>query len=168
MHTILNYRYFYVYLQHHPEAIMNTELGVFISEESLYGDNEKLNYRCRAKWQPVFARLFSVDKRDSTLLYPLITAGATSMEKKLSTYAHHQLPGGIYWDPEPNIKDTLNKLEPSNDICESVLGLSNYLNTAIPNMHQMTRSNLIQVKKNKTILNGWMKYQRKIKKECWI
>lgn len=135
-------------LQHHPEAIMNKELRVFISEESLYGDNEKLNYRCRAKWQPVFARLFSVDKWDSTLLYPLITAGA---EKKLSTYAHHQLPGGIYWDPEPNIKDILNKLEPSNDICESVLGLNNYLNTAIPNMHQMTRSNLIQVKKNKTI-----------------
>ena len=69
------------------------------------------------------------------------------MEKKLFTYVHHQLPGGIYWDPEPNIKAILNKLEPSNDMCESILGLNDYLSMAIPNMHQVTRSNLIEVKK---------------------
>ena len=134
-------------LQHHPEAIMNKEHRVFISEKSLYGDNKKLNYRCRAKWQLVHARLFSVDTWDSTLLYPLIIAEATAMEKKLSTYAHHQLPGGIYWDPEPNMKSILNKLEPSNDICKSILCLNDYLSMAIPNMHQLTRSNLIEVKK---------------------
>ena len=63
----------------------------------------------------------------------------------------NQLPGGKYWDPEPAIKATLMKLKPSNDLCESILGLNDYLTTAIPNLHQMTRSNLIQVKKNKTI-----------------
>ena len=66
-------------------------------------------------------------------------------------YAQNQLPGGKYWDPDPAVKATLKKLKPSNDLCESILGLNDYLTTAIPNLHQMTRSNLIQVKKNKTM-----------------
>ena len=45
----------------------------------------------------------------------------------------------------------LSGLKPSNDLCESILGLSDYLVTAIPNLHQDARSNLNQVKKNKTI-----------------
>ena len=36
-------------------------------------------------------------------------------------------------------------------MCESILGLNDYLTTAIPNMHQMTRSNLVEMKKNKTM-----------------
>ena len=35
--------------------------------------------------------------------------------------------------------------------CESILGLNDYLTTAIPNLHQMARSNLVQVNKNKTL-----------------
>ena len=73
------------------------------------------------------------------------------MKEKLLTYARNQLPDGIYWDPEPEIKAILKTLKPNNDICESLLGLNDYLTTAIPNMHQMSRSNLIQAKKNKTI-----------------
>ncbi len=73
------------------------------------------------------------------------------MKEKLSTYARNQLPNGIYWDPEPEIKAILKTLKPNNDICESILGLNDYLTTAIPNMHQMSRLNLIQAKKNKTI-----------------
>uniref|UniRef100_A0A1X7TAG3 Uncharacterized protein n=1 Tax=Amphimedon queenslandica TaxID=400682 RepID=A0A1X7TAG3_AMPQE len=138
-------------LQQHPEAIMNKEHRVFISEESIYGNDAILNYRCRAKWKLVHTHLYSLDTWDSTLLYPIIIAGVTAMERKLATYAHHQLPGGIYWDPEPKIKAILSKLEPSNDICESMLGLNDYLSTAMPNMHQMTRSCLIEVKKNKTM-----------------
>ena len=45
----------------------------------------------------------------------------------------------------------LRQLKPSNDVCESVLGLNDYLTSAIPNMHQTGRSNLVQVKKNKTL-----------------
>ena len=75
------------------------------------------------------------------------------MKSKLSSYAQNQLPGGIYWDPEPkvNLKAILKELNPSNDFCESILGLNDYLNSTIPNMHQVTRSNLVQLKKNKTI-----------------
>ena len=69
---------------------------------------------------------------------------AAAMQSKLSSYAQNYLPGGIYWDPEPKIKEILAELDPSNDLCESILGLNDYLNTAIPNMHQVTRSNLIK------------------------
>lgn len=42
-------------------------------------------------------------------------------------------------------------LQCSNDICESILGLNDYLHVAIPNTSQDSRSNLVEVKKNKTI-----------------
>uniref|UniRef100_A0A1X7VX66 Uncharacterized protein n=1 Tax=Amphimedon queenslandica TaxID=400682 RepID=A0A1X7VX66_AMPQE len=73
------------------------------------------------------------------------------MENKLNTSAQSQLPGGIYWNPEPNIREILSKLEPSNDIFEAVLGLHDYLSTAIPNLCQESLSNLVEVKKNKTM-----------------
>ena len=73
------------------------------------------------------------------------------MEKKLCDYARDYLPGGLYWDPDPRIKEILSELKPTNDLCESLLGPNDYLSRAIPNMHQMTRSNMIQVKKNKSI-----------------
>ena len=45
----------------------------------------------------------------------------------------------------------LRELRPSNDICESILGLNDYLHTSIPNNHQIVRSNLVQAKKNHTV-----------------
>ncbi len=73
------------------------------------------------------------------------------MELKLSAYAADQLPGGMYWDADSRMQDLLRELRPSNDVCESILGLNDYLTTQIPNLHQMSRSNLVQVKKNKTV-----------------
>jgi len=69
------------------------------------------------------------------------------MKSKLCNYAKHQLPRGKYWSPKEEIKS----LKPSNDLCESILGLDDYLTTALPNLHQMTKSNLTEIKKNKTI-----------------
>ena len=65
------------------------------------------------------------------------------------------LPGGKYWEPDPDTKALLQQLKSSNDLCESILGLNDFLTTAIPNLHQLSCSNLIQVKKNKTI--EWFK-----------
>ena len=96
---------------------MNKEHCVFISEESIYS-NVKLSLSCQVEtssYLSIFLRYMG---------YPIIIAGVTAMERKLATYAQHQLPGGIYWDPEPKIKGNLCKLEPSNDICESILGLN--------------------------------------------
>ena len=99
------------------------------------------------------------------MLYPLLVAGAKSMESKLNTYVQTQLPGGIYWDPEPEIQMILSKLEPSNDICEFILGLNDYFSTAIPNMSEESRSNIVQVKKKS---NGWTRCLRKNKRKYWI
>ena len=49
------------------------------------------------------------------------------MKKKLLSYAQNQLPGGKYWDPDENVKAILKSLKPNNDICESILGLNDYL-----------------------------------------
>ena len=84
------------------------------------------------------------------------------MRAKLSSYAKNQLPNGKYWDPGQNIKAILEKLKPSNDICESILSLNDYLSTAIPNSSQMTRSNLVEIKKNKPCL-GYSSNQKVIK-----
>jgi len=86
-----------------------------------------------------------------TLFFPLLKSGSTSIKQKLLTYARNQLPGGIFWNPDPKVEAILKTLKPNNDVCESILGLNDCLCSAIPNMHQMSRSNLIQVKKNKTI-----------------
>ena len=57
-----------------------------------------------------------------------------------------------YWDPvEQEVKKVLAELKPSSDLCESILGLINYLTTAIPNLHQMACSKLVELKKNKTM-----------------
>lgn len=72
-------------------------------------------------------------------------------KKKLVAYAGSQLPGGKYWNPDPSVASVLKSLQPTNDICESILGLNDYLTTAIPNMSQLTRSNMVTGEKNKTI-----------------
>ena len=43
-------------------------------------------------------------------------------------------------------KKVLSQLKPSN-VCESILGLNDYLMTAIPNLNEMALSTLVQVKK---------------------
>ena len=120
-----------------------------------YGDETKLNHRIRDRTLHVNECVFHQDDSDQTLLFPIASCGAACMETKLlSTYAKTQLPGGIYWDPSPEVSDILKDVEPSNDISESVLDLNDYLNTAIPNLDQRARSNLVEMKKNKTI--SWL------------
>ena len=121
-----------------PSDAMDQSYRVF-SEERLSGDNKDLNHRIRPKNTGVYSRLFDTDSCDSRVLYPLLHAGPVSTRRKLTDYAKNQLPGGIYWE--------LCDLKPNNDICESILGLNDYLTTAIPNMHQVARSNLVEVKK---------------------
>ena len=147
----LELRLFLEEVELNPQIAMDKEFKVFASEERLYGVEKKINHRLHSMSKPIEDQLFKEDEWDSSLLYPLLTVGALAMKEKLCVYAQNQLPGGKYWEPEPAIKATLQKLKPNNDLCESILGLNDYLTTAIPNLHQMTRSNLIQVKKNKTM-----------------
>ena len=138
-------------IEEEPQTAMNKSYTVFPSETRLYSSENSVNHRLHSKDVPVYARLFQPDDWDCTLLHPLLVAGATKMKLKLTEYAKNQLPGGRYWEPEPGVKAVLRNLKPNNDLCESILGLNDYLSTAIPNMHQLTRSNLVEIKKNKTM-----------------
>jgi hypothetical protein len=73
------------------------------------------------------------------------------MNAKLSSYAKNQLPGGRYWDPEPDLRSVLKSLKPNNDLCESILGLNDHLFIVMPNLHQISKSNLVQARKNGTV-----------------
>ena len=137
-------------LTHHSEIIMDKECNVFRSEYRLYGDDNKINHRLHSRSKAVHQRLFTADEFDESV-YSIVTTGAAAMNEKLQHYAMKQLPGGIYWDPQPHIKTILSEIDPSNDICESILGLNDYLSTTLPNIQQQTRSNLTQIKKNKTM-----------------
>ena len=137
-------------IENDPEIAINPEYMVFTSEPRLYGQDKRVNHRLHTSCEVIERKIFT-EPSDKTIVYSLLVAGASAMREKLSTYARNQLPDGIYWDPEPEIKAILKTLKPNNDVCESILGLNDYLMTAIPNMHQMSRSNLIQTKKNKTI-----------------
>ena len=140
-------------MERYPENCMDCSYQVFSSEPQLYGSNKLINHRKRTSHQIICNRLFREDEWDN-LLYSCLKDGASAMKAKLSTYAANQLPGGKYWKPEPQVEAVLRQLRPNNDLCESILGLNDYLVTALPNMAQQTRTNLIEVKKNKTI--SWL------------
>ena len=80
------------------------------------------------------------------------------MRCKLHVYAKDYLPSGKYWDPPDDIKGILQQIRPSNDICESILGLNDWLqSTIMTNVSQRTKRNLIEAKKNKSL--PWMDIQ---------
>ena len=115
--------------------------------------SKKINHRKQALHHTICDRLFREDEWDDNL-YSCLRDRAAAMKAKLLTYAANQLPGGKYWEPEPQVETVLRQLSSNNDLCESILGLNDYLVTALPNMTQQTRSNLIEVKKNKII--SWL------------
>ena len=154
--TVLSMNQHYLELQTYlseveksPEVVLDPDYHVFPSEKRLYDHHSKSNHRLHSG--DVYQRLFEEVQIDCDTLTSLLGKGASNMKKKLCSYAKDQLPGGCYWDPDDNVKAILCQLKPSNDVCESILGLNDYLTTAIPNLHQMSRSNLVQVKKNKTL-----------------
>ena len=147
----LELRMFLEEIELNPQTAMTRDFKVFASEERLYGPEKKCNHRLHSQYQHVEEQIFLEEESDCSLLYPLLATGGSAMREKLCKYAQSLLPGGKYWEPDPPIESVLRLLKPSNDLCESILGLNDYLSTAIPNLHQLSRSNLVQVKKNKTI-----------------
>ena len=136
-------------VEKHPETALNPNLRVFPSEERLYGEDRKLNHRLHPLYDSIEEVVFSRSENDEDLFW-LLASGASKMNAKLSSYAENQLPGGRYWDPEPDVQSILKSLKPNNDLCESILGLNDHLSIVMPNLHQMSKSNLVQAKKNKT------------------
>ena len=83
-------------LEQHPEVAMNKYCQVFCSESNtLYGENKNLNHRLHHKSMAIYGRLFQTDKNETSILYPLLTAGAAAkIQGKLCACAVNQLPGG--------------------------------------------------------------------------
>lgn len=147
----LELKLFLQQIQLDPQTAMNADTQVFVSERRLYGTNTKYNHRLHSMYDHIEQKIFTKEESDATLLYPLLTTGAIAMKAKLCSYAQSLLPDGRYWEPDPQTEAILCTLKPNNDLCEGILRLNDYLTTSIPNLHQLSRSNLIQVKKNKTL-----------------
>lgn len=148
-------------MEQYPEAITKCHHEVFISETRLYsGDlnHRKHKHKC-TPFNCIQESLFFNLPKDRTLLFSKVVAGAISMKEKLCVYAADFLPNGRYWNPDTNIAAVLKDLDPSNDLCKSMFGLNDYLCTALPNMLQITKSNLIEMK------NHTMKWFNKLPQE---
>lgn len=141
-----------------PQIVFDQNHHVFTSEKRLYGADPKVNPRLSSAL--VYEKLFQSIEGDSDYLTQLLMSGALKMKEKLCSYAENQLPGGCYWEPDEKVKEILREVRPSNDVCESILGLNDYLTTAVPNLHQLAQSNLVQVKKN-----GSLKWLSNLKEE---
>ena len=135
----------------YPEAAMDRNHQVFPSEKRLYGKDKNINHCLHPPYEPIEEVVFSCNETDGLFLQPLLRSGAASMNAKLLSYAQNQLPGGKYWEPDSDVASILKSLKPNNDVCESILGLNDYLSMVIPNLHQMSKSNLVQAKKKKTV-----------------
>ena len=136
-------------VEKHPETALNPNVSVFPSEERLYGEDRRLNHRLHPSYDSIEEIVFWRSENDEDI-FRLLASGASKMNAKLSSYAKSQLPGGRYWDPEPDVQSILKSLKPNNDLCESILGLNDHLSIVMPNLHQMSKSNLVQARKNKT------------------
>lgn len=134
-------------VEQYPEIVLDQERQVFPSEQRLYKPDEKTNHRHKNKH--IYTQLFGLD--NASVLYPVLVSGVSKMREKLCNYAGKQLPGGDYWEPDSPVRKILSKLQPSNDLCESLLGLNDYLTGAIQNLSQDAKSNLVAVRKNHTM-----------------
>ena len=138
-------------LAQHPEQALNPYYKVFPSEEKLYSDSKKTNHRKHRDAIIVYKDLLAHNEWDDSILLPHIAAAATTMKDKLTDYKKDQLPGGKYWAPDDNVRQILRELKPHNDICESLLGLNDWLTAPLVNAKQHTKSVLIEGKRNKTM-----------------
>ena len=116
-----------------PESILDSEVLIFKSERSLYSDASKLNHRLTKAYVPVREKLYESHDSDEPILFPLVLAVSTAMHSKLQSYKKDHLPGGCYYDPDPDVKAVLSKLQPHNDRTESVFGANDWLCRLLPN-----------------------------------
>ena len=142
-------------LEQDPSTVFDKNIRVFASEKRLY-EETKFNHRHKPTQKILCQRMFSPDQWDQKLI-ELIERGAVEMRKKLHTYAKDYLPSGKYWDPPKHIENILSQIQPSNDICESILGLNDWLHGSMTTACQLTKRNIIEAKKNKSLV--WLNSQ---------
>ena len=131
-----------------PRFWLDPQIRVFKSEPRLYAQNA-LNHRTHSNYIPVRNQLYCHDEFNEEFTFPLFASASGEMAQKLKTYKEDQLPGGKHWDTSPSIREALKDLEPTNDACESILGLNDWLQKTTPNMTQRTVLAMVQTKKNR-------------------
>ena len=146
-------------LSDHPRLVLDHTVQVFKSEERIYGSMMKLTHRLHKNYTHVRARLYTEDRYDNTLTFPLLKTAVETMAQKLRVYKADQLPGGKMWNPPDDVRKAVEELEATNDVTESILGLNDRLQKAVPNLAQRKVSTLVEVAKNSTI--PWFRTQTK-------
>ena len=114
-------------------------------------EEKKISHRKHPGNSDLYEQLFSVNDIDREFMLRKVTAAAFAMKEKLKAYKCDQLHGGKYWNPDEKTAEILASLRPNNNVCESLLGLNDWLTTALTNASQLTKSNLVEMKRNHTI-----------------
>ena len=130
-----------------PRLLLDASIQVFPSEPQLYGENRKLNHRIHQNSPRIRSRLYSHDDFDESCTFPLIKKASERMLDKLKTYKAEQLPGGKLWNPDQATRKALANTQPTNDLCEGILGLNDWIQKHIPNFNQRTVSGMVEVLK---------------------
>ena len=146
-----------------PGVILDSTKKVFISEPKSYNNKTSTNHRLHKNYIPVRKQLYQTQDFDETYVITTVQVAAEAMAIKLSQYKADQLPRGRYWTPSDSTKTLLEKIEPTNDICESILGLNDWLQKKTPNMTQRTVTTMVEVMKNATM--PWFSKQEKTTKD---
>ena len=138
-----------------PRLLLDPSIKVFPSEPRLYGENRKLNHRIHQNSPQIRSRLYSHDDFDESCTFPLIKKASERMLDKLKNYKAEQLPGGKLWNPDTDTRKALAKIQPTNDLCEGILGLNDWLQKRTANFSQRTVSGMVEVLKNSTMPWFW-------------
>ena len=149
-------------LSKHPEHILDPEHCVFASESLLYSSDPKFNHRLHKKYLVVRQSLYTHDEFDDEVL-DMVKTAAISMADKIQAYKSDHLPGGELWNPSEKVKSLLFNLEPTNDMCESILGLNDWLQKSTQNLSQRTVTTMVEVMRNATM--PWFLKQEKAVKD---
>ena len=67
------------------------------------------------------------------------------MADKMQRCKSDQLLGGELWNPSEKVKSLLANLEPIKDVCESILGLNDWLQKSTQNLSQRTVTTMVEV-----------------------
>jgi hypothetical protein len=151
----LELKQFLELLKEDPAILLDIDTIVFPSEKNLYSDCDT-NHRQTSKYRPVYKRLYESDTYDDKVK-ALVQGAASEMLKTIEKYKADQLPGGRLWEPSSHVRELCTNIPSTNDKCESLLGLNDWIHRRNPNFSQQTVSTLCQTARNKT--SDWLNEQ---------
>ena len=120
-------------LSSHLRLRLDPDQKVFKSEPQLYGDDNTLIRNLHQSGSAYTSMMTLMNSIPSLLFRERY---CQYMAEKLRLYKADQLPGGKSWSPSDAIKKALAPVEPTNDLCEGILGLNDWRQKVTPNCSQ--------------------------------